>query len=89
MGSSVSERLTALHSQLNGRTIEGEALLAELGSLLSHSVTKPNLRDKIAEALGYAETYFGGRRGLDQWKDPEMVRGFLLQAIHKASMIHS
>ncbi|MGZ5874509.1 MAG: hypothetical protein ACXWKP_20605 [Bradyrhizobium sp.] len=88
MGSSVSERLTALHSQLNGRTIEGEALLAELGSLLS-SVTKPNLRDKIAEALGYAEIYFGGRRGLDQWKDPEMVRGFLLQAIHKASMIRS
>jgi len=89
MGSNVSERLTALHSQLEGRTIEGEALLAELGSLLLHSVTKPNLRDKIAEALGYGEIYYGGRRGLDQWEDPGMVREFLLQAIHKASTIHS
>jgi hypothetical protein len=80
----VSERLAALHLQVVQRTIEGDAAITELRSLLS-SVTDPYQREKLEDALNWSHIYFGAQ-DLDRWGGPETVRAHLQASIYKASL---
>ena len=81
--SSVSDRLSALFSQIEKSEIDDGAIaIAELRSLLK-SVANPYQREKIDEALTWANILFGAQ-SLEKWGGEEGMRGRLLQSIYKA-----
>jgi hypothetical protein len=80
----VTERLSALHSQVEQQTIDGDHAITELESLLT-SVTDPYQREKLEEALSWAKIYFGAK-DLHNWGGPETVRLHLQTSLYKASL---
>jgi hypothetical protein len=85
MSPSISNRLDVLFSQIAESKIDGTIAIAELRSLLN-SITNPYQREKIEEALIWANMYFRGKgpKRLTRWGGEDVVRGHLLGSIYKA-----
>jgi hypothetical protein len=76
------ERLNALFNETKKDMIDGDAIIAELRSILS-SADNPYQREKIHEALEWAGIHFNPRRWVN-YGGLEKTRANLQTAISKA-----
>jgi hypothetical protein len=79
----VSNKIAALHSKLTEATIDRDAAIEELRSLVS-SVDDPYQREKLEDALNWARIYFGAQDDLDRWGSSDTVRAHLQASLYKA-----